>query len=231
MSKEQEQELAARASVKFVRDGDVVGLGSGSTAAYAIRFLGELVAAGLQIRGVPTSVRSANLAAGLGIPLTTLDEVHEIDVTIDGADEFDSELRLIKGGGGALLREKVVAYATRQEIIVADSSKQVAVLGKFPLPVEVIGFAQAIIRNKISAMGAAVELRKDPTGEPFVTDEGNRILDCHFEKIMDPEALARALGELPGVVGHGLFLNLASVVLMGKAGEVLEWRRGSMLSA
>ncbi len=138
-----EKAAAARASLRFVHDGNVVGLGTGSTAAYAVRFLGERVRAGLKIRGIPTSEQTRDLATSVGIPLTTLDEVQHlglqpIDVTIDGADEFDAQLRLIKGGGGALLREKVIASASRQVVILADSNKQVAVLGKFPLPVEVI---------------------------------------------------------------------------------------------
>src|SRR6266566_5576396 len=143
MANDQEKEAAARASLRFVSDGDIVGLGSGSTAECAIRLLGERLKSGLRIRGIPTSVRSKELAASLRIPLTTLDEVQRIDVTIDGADEFDPELRLIKGGGGALLHEKIVASASRQVIIIADSSKQVCVLGKVPLPVEVIRFAEA----------------------------------------------------------------------------------------
>jgi ribose 5-phosphate isomerase A len=225
MSSDQEKKLVARASLQFVRDGDVVGLGSGSTAAYAVRFLGERVRAGLKIRGISTSLQTQNLAACLGIPLITLDEVQQIDVTIDGADEFDPELRLIKGGGGALLREKIVASATREEIIIADSSKQVFVLGKFPLPVEVIRFAEAIVSKKIAALGATVQLRKDSAGGPFITDQGNHILDCHFGQIPDPPALACALSEIPGVVEHGLFIDLADVVLLGKESEVVELRR------
>src|ERR1700691_5306630 len=159
MANDLEKEAAARASLKFVKDGQVVGLGTGSTAAYFIQLLGEQVKNGLKIRGIPSSVRSREQAARLGIPLTTLDECQEIDVTVDGADEVDPQLRLIKGGGGALLREKIVAYATKLEIIVADAMKQVPVLGKFPLPVEVIKFAQALVAKKIQALGAAVELR------------------------------------------------------------------------
>jgi ribose 5-phosphate isomerase A len=179
----------------------------------------------MKIRGIATSVQTHNLAVSLGIPLTTLDEVQRIDVTIDGADEFDPELRLIKGGGGALLHEKIVASASRQVIIIADSSKQVCVLGKVPLPVEVIRFAEALVSEKISVLGAAVRLRKDRAGEPFVTDEGNHILDCHFGQIPDPRALARTLSEIPGVVEHGLFINLADMVLLGNGSEVLEFRR------
>lgn len=225
MASDQEKELAARASLQFVSDGDVVGLGSGSTAAYAVRFLGERVRTGLKIRGVSTSVQTQNLAACAGIPLTTLEQVQQIDVTIDGADEFDPELRLIKGGGGALLREKIVASATRLQIIIADSSKQVIVLGKFPLPVEVIRFAERLVSKKISALGATVRLRKDKAEEPFITEQGHHILDCHFGQIPDPSALAHTLSEIPGVVEHGLFINLVDVVLLGKGSEVLELRR------
>ena len=225
MTSDQEKELAARASLQFVRDGDVVGLGSGSTAAYAVRYLGERVRAGMKIRGIATSVQTQNLAASVGIPLTTLEEVQRIDVTIDGADEFDPELRLIKGGGGALLHEKIVASASRQVIIIADSSKLVCVLGKVPLPVEVIRFAEALVSEKISVLGATVRLRKNKAGKPFITDEGNHILDCHFGQIPDPPALAHTLSEIPGVVEHGLFINLADLMLLGKGSEVLEFRR------
>src|ERR1044071_1702027 len=182
MANDQEKQLAALASLQFVRAGDVVGLGSGSTAAYAVRFLGERVRAGLKVRGVATSIQTQSLAVSLEIPLITLDEVQEIDVTIDGTDEFDPELRLIKGGGGALLREKIVASASREEIIIADSTKQVSVLGNCPLPVEVIRFAEAVVSKKISALGATVQLRKDRAGEALVTDEGNHILDCHLDR-------------------------------------------------
>ena len=225
MANDHEKELAARASLAYVRDGMVLGLGTGSTSAYVVRMLGERVRDGLKIRGIPTSVNTEKLATSLGIPMTTLAEVQEIDVTIDGADEFDPGLRLTKGGGGALLREKIVASASRQVVIIADSAKQVAVLGKFPLPVEVIKFAQPLVRKKITALGAKVELRKTAAGEPFITDEGNHILDCNFGQIPDPPALARALSDTPGVVEHGLFINLASVVLMGKGESVVEFRR------
>jgi ribose 5-phosphate isomerase A len=222
MANDQEKEAAARASLRFVRDGDIVGLGTGSTAVYAVRFLGERVKAGLKIRGIPTSVHTQELATSLGIPLTTLDEVQEIDVTIDGADECDPQLRLIKGGGGALLREKIVASATRKFVIIADSSKQVPVLGKFPVPVEVIKFAETLVAKKITAMGAAVKVRADATGRKFITDEGNHILDCHFGQIPDPPALARKLETTPGVVEHGLFIGMASIALIGKGTQVLE---------
>jgi len=220
-----EKEAAARASLRFVRDGDVVGLGTGSTAAYAVRFLGEQVRAGLKIRGIPTSVHTKELATSLGIPLTTLDEFQQIDVDVDGADEFDPQLHLIKGGGGALLREKIIASASRQVVIIADSSKQVDVLGKFPLPVEVIPFAQPLVAKRISALGSSVKLRRDAKGNPFVTDEGHHILDCSFGQIPDPPALARKLTDMPGVVEHGLFIDLATVVLCAKGENVAELRR------
>ena len=222
---DREKQAASRASLPFVHDGNIVGLGTGSTAAYAVKFLGEQVKAGLKIRGIPTSVHTRDLAASLGIPLTTLDEFQQIDVTIDGADEFDPQLNLIKGGGGALLREKIIASASRQLVIIADASKQVAVLGRFPLPVEVIGFALPLVSKRVAALGASVKLRQDKSGKPFITDEGHRILDCTFGRIPDPPALARELKGIPGVVEHGLFIDLATVVLMAKGENVTEFRR------
>lgn len=220
-----EKEVAARASLRFVHDGNIVGLGTGSTAAYAVKFLGQQVRNGLKIRGIPTSVHTRDLAASLGIPLTTLDEFQQIDVTIDGADEFDPQLNLIKGGGGALLREKVIASASRQLVIIADASKQVDVLGKFPLPVEVIGFALPLVAKRIAALGASVKMRQDKSGNAFVTDEAHRILDCTFGQISDPAALSRELNGIPGVVEHGLFIGLATVVLMAKGEKITEFRR------
>jgi len=226
MGNDREKEAAARASLRFVRDGQVVGLGTGSTAAHFIKLLGERVRNGLRIRGIPTSDRSRELAASLGIPLTTLDECQEIAVTVDGADEVDPQLRLIKGGGGALLREKIVASATQQMVVVADATKQVNVLGNFPLPVEVIKFAQAVVGKKIAAMGADVRLRVEDNGKPYLTDENNHILDCRFGEIRDPDRLARELSEMPGVVEHGLFIGMASVVLFARGIEIVEMRRG-----
>jgi len=225
MANDQEKEAAARASLQFVKDGQVVGLGTGSTAAYFIKLLGEQVKKGLRIRGIPTSDRSRELAQSLGIPLTTLDECQEIGVTVDGADEVDPQLRLIKGGGGALLREKIVASATKQLVIVADASKQVPMLGKFPLPVEVIKFAQALVAKRIAALGAEVRLRTDNAGKPYLTDEDNHILDCRFGEIRDADSLSRQLSEMPGVVEHGLFIGMASVVLFARGSEIAELRR------
>jgi ribose 5-phosphate isomerase A len=225
MANDLEKEAAARASLKFVKDGQVVGLGTGSTAAYFIKLLGEQVRDGLRIRGIPTSVRSRDLALSLGIPLTNLDECQDISVTVDGADEVDPQLRLIKGGGGALLREKIVASATQQMIVVADATKQVKRLGNFPLPVEVIKFAQTLVSKRIAELGAEVKLRTVAEGRPYLTDENNYILDCRFGEIRDAEGLARRLSEMPGVVEHGLFIGMASVALFARGAEIEEWRR------
>jgi ribose 5-phosphate isomerase A len=224
---DEEKKLAGEASLRYVHDEQVVGLGTGSTAKFAIEALGAKVRQGLKIRGIPTSVRSRDLATKLGIPLTTFEEVQQIDVTIDGADEFDPQLNLIKGGGGALLREKIVASATKKLIIVTDASKQVPVLGKFPLPVEVIKFAQALVAREITALGAKTKLRQDGTGNAYITDEGNHILDCNFGQIPDPPALALKLSQIPGVVEHGLFIGMANSVIMAKGTEVIELKRNS----
>src|SRR6202158_203611 len=173
MAKEEEKEAAGRAASKLVRDGDSVGLGTGSPACCAVVALGERVKAGLKIIGIPTSIQTAELARAVGIPLTTLDEHPEIDITIDGADEVDPKLNLIKGGGGALLREKVVASVTKKMVVVADSGKIVPVLGKFPLPVEVISFARTVVERKIVSLGGSPKLRLGPDSNPFVTDNGN----------------------------------------------------------
>ncbi len=224
MANDQEKEAAARASLRFIKDGQIVGLGTGSTAAYFIQLLGEQVKKGLRIRGIPSSDRSREQAASLGIPLTTLDECQQIDVTVDGADEVDPQLRLIKGGGGALLREKIVASATKQLVIVADATKRVPVLGRFPLPVEVIKFAQAVVVKKIEVLGAQVGLRRGADGKPYLTDENNYILDCRFGQIPDADELARQLSDMPGVVEHGLFIGMASVVVVANGSEIVELR-------
>jgi ribose 5-phosphate isomerase A len=223
--KDRDKEAAARASLRYIQDGQTVGLGTGSTAAFFIQLLGERVKQGLRIRGIASSVRSSELAASQGIPLTTFDECQHIDVTVDGADEVDSQLRLIKGGGGALLREKIVASAADQFIVVVDAGKRVPVLGKFPLPVEVIKFSEALIAKKISELGAVPILRRGADGQPYLTDENNYILDCHFGQIPDAAALAQQLSTMPGVVEHGLFIGMASVVIVADGTEVLELRR------
>ena len=224
MANEAEKELVGRAAAALVRDGDVVGLGTGSTAYFTIIALGERVKAGLKIVGIPTSVKTADLARTVGIPLTTLDEHPEIDLTIDGADEADPQLNLTKGGGGALLREKVLAFASKKMVVIADSAKMVPVLGKFPLPVEIIAFARAVVEKKIVALGGSPKLRTKPDGSPYITDNGNQILDCNFGKITDPPALALALSIIPGIVEHGLFIGLASVALVGRGDRVEEVR-------
>jgi ribose 5-phosphate isomerase A len=224
MANEAEKEAAGRAAAKLVSDGNIVGLGTGSTAYFAVVALGERVKAGLKIIGIPTSIKTADLARSVGIPLTTLDEHPEIDITIDGADELDPKLNLIKGGGGALTREKVVAFASRKMVVVADSGKVVPVLGKFPLPVEVIAFARTVVEKKIVALGGSPKLRTKPDGSPYLTDNGNQILDCSFGKIADPAALALALSSIPGIVEHGLFVGLAKMALVGRGDRVEEMR-------
>ncbi len=225
VSTEDEKRLAAQASLRFIKDGNIVGLGSGSTADYFIRELGELVRSGIKIIGVPASYRSRDLAAEHGIPLATLDDYQEIDVTIDGADEINPNLDLIKGGGGALLMEKIVASASKLFVVIGDHTKQVPVLGHAPVPVEVISQAQAVLAKKLTAMGALVQLRQYTFGNPFITEEGHQILDCLFSEIKDPKALGENLDSMPGVVEHGLFVGMANVVLVAKGSEVTELRR------
>jgi ribose 5-phosphate isomerase A len=209
----------------LVQTGEIVGLGSGSTATYAIRFLAERVRDGLKVVGIPTSQKTKELAEQLGIPLTTLEKQSQIDIDIDGADEIDPQLNLIKGGGGAFLREKIVASVSRRFIVIADSAKLVTRLGKFPLPVEVVPFAQALIANRIAALGAQVSLRRYAYGNPYVTDEGHHILDCTFGEIADPPMLAESLRSIPGVIEHGLFIGMAEMAVVGKDGEVIKVRR------
>ncbi len=217
------KQAAALRALDLVFDGMWLGLGTGSTAERFVDALAEKVAAGLQILCVPTSEATRERAESLGIPLTTLDETPHLHLTIDGADEIDDQLRLIKGGGGALLREKIVATASDQMVVIADDSKLVAMLGKFPLPVEVVRFGLAATRRLVEAMaeqagcGGEIRLRRTPSGEPFVTDQGNHILDCHFGSIPEPEVLSFALKRVPGVVEHGLFLGVADLAIV--AGE------------
>ena len=210
---------AAERAVEYVTDGMVVGLGTGSTAQHAVRGLGGRVASGLSIVGIPTSERVARMARDLGIPLTTLDERPEIDITIDGADEVDlSTFYGIKGLGGALLREKLVALATRLEIIVVDDSKVVDGLGQHePLPVEVVPFGWKRTRDTLSALGCEPQLRTAPDGSPYLTDSGNYLLDCRFPAIDDPPTLASRVKAITGVVEHGLFLGIIGRVVIGGA--------------
>lgn len=212
------KEVAGRAAAELVESGMTVGLGTGSTVWYSLLRLAERVREeGLVLRGVPTSLDTERKARDLGIPLASLDEVEEIDLTIDGADEIDAEFRMIKGGGGALLREKVVAALSRREAIVVGPDKVVERLGTtFRLPVEVVPFARAAVARKIRRLGGEPFLRIKAAGEPNLTDNGNEILDCHFkEGIRDPEALELALDQIPGVVESGLFIGLAQILVIG----------------
>ncbi|MBI1386247.1 MAG: ribose-5-phosphate isomerase RpiA [Rhizobiales bacterium] len=223
------KKAAAERSLDYVESGMRIGLGTGSTVEHLLVALGERVRAGLDIVGVPTSERTERRARELSIPLTTLDEDTFLDLTIDGTDEIDGELRLIKGGGGALLREKIVAVASQRMIVIADWSKRVATLGRFPLPVEIVRFACGATRAMVEGLAAdadchgEVVYRRTPTGELYITDQGNLILDCHFKRIPEPEALDDALRMIPGVIEHGLFLGLAdNAVIAGPNGiEVL----------
>jgi ribose 5-phosphate isomerase A len=214
MTQDEEKAAAARKSLEYVQDGMIVGLGTGSTATFAIQFLGEQVRQGLKIRGIPTSRASGELARSLGIPLTSFEEVSYTDVTIDGADEVAPGLALIKGGGGALLHEKIVAAASHRLVIVADQHKIVERLGRFPLPVEVIPFAASPVKVQLEKIGAQPVLRSTHDGSPYITDEGNYIFDCHYGEIMDPAGVADAIKSMTGVVEHGLFLGLASVAII-----------------
>jgi ribose 5-phosphate isomerase A len=205
---------AAQKAVEFVQDGMVLGLGTGSTTRLAVDEIGKLVKGGYRVVGIPTSVETEKQARSLGIPLTTLDQVDHIDLTIDGADEVDPHFRLIKGLGGALLREKIVAYHSKQEIIIVDDSKIVEVLGvKTPLPVEVVQFSHLRTRKAIEALGCVATLRGGTS--PFITDNGNVIYDCKFMAISGPERLEADLNAIPGVVENGLFLGLATRVVVG----------------
>jgi ribose 5-phosphate isomerase A len=219
-----EKRNAGRAALDFVKDGMIVGLGTGSTAAHFVRGLGERVALGLRVRGVPTSEQTRRLAIEVGIDLLAAEDVSRIDVTVDGADEVDPSFRLIKGGGGALLREKIIAAASDDYVIIADSGKTVDVLGNFPLPVEVTPFAVGLTARHVEdalatgrCRGRRTALRRAPEGGLFTTDGGNRILDCLCERIEDAEALALALSAIPGVVEHGLFIGMARTLIVGTA--------------
>jgi ribose 5-phosphate isomerase A len=217
---------AALRALDLVQDGMRLGLGTGSTAARFVEALGGKVALGLQVICVPTSEATRALAERLRIPLTTLDETPHLNLTVDGADEIDDQLRLIKGGGGALLREKIVATASDRMVVIADASKVVATLGKFPLPVEVVRFGLKATLRLVEAMAAEagcqgeISLRQASNGEPFVTDQGNVILDCAFGHIPEPEVLAFALKRVPGVVEHGLFLGVADLAIVAEPGGV-----------
>jgi len=215
---------AALAALDFVKDGMVLGLGTGSTSAHFVRLLGERVRQGLRVKGVPTSEATRALAEQVGVPLLEISQVSGLDLDVDGADEIDPAFRLVKGGGGALLREKIVAAASARMVVIADESKWVDALGAFPLPVETTRFGFALTLERVRAAlrdsGCAcddVMLRTSGKAkEPVITDGGNYILDAHAVRIADAEALAAALQGVPGVVEHGLFLGLADTVILGR---------------
>jgi ribose 5-phosphate isomerase A len=210
------KKAAAEEAIKLVRDGMTVGLGTGSTSNHAIEGLGRRVAEGLHIKGVATSDFTEQLARKVGIPTMTLEEAGEIDLTIDGADEVDPCLNLIKGMGGALLREKIVAFASKQEVIIIDDSKLVDVLGtKSPLPVEVVPFGHTRTRDALEGLGCKVALKGGNV--PFLTDNGNLIYECKFERIEDAELLEAEIDMIPGVVESGLFIDLATKVVVASA--------------
>ncbi|AQS47598.1 MULTISPECIES: ribose-5-phosphate isomerase RpiA [Thioclava] len=222
---------AARRAVDFVEDGMRVGLGTGSTAAWMVRCLGERIRdEGLQLIGVPTSTRTADLARQVGIKVVALDEAKWLDITIDGADEFDPDLNLVKGGGGALLQEKIVATASDQMIVITDASKEVNHLGAFPLPVEVVPFGWQVTRalieellDSMDVMGRQTSLRLNGQ-QPFVTDEGNYIVDLHLNRIGNPRQLALVLNQIPGVVENGLFIDICDKVIIGGTDGKVEIR-------
>ena len=212
------KQLGGEKAVEFVKDGMLIGLGTGSTVYWSILKLGELVEEGLDIKGVPTSKNTEKLAIELGIPLVNLSSINQLDLTIDGADEANENFELIKGGGGALLREKMVASISKRFIIVIDESKLVTYLGQFPLPVEIVQFGWEITFKQIRNLGCQPVLRME-NNVPFITDNGNYILDCHFEKIQDSSELNNILNMIPGVVENGLFVNMADTIVIGKRNE------------
>ena len=220
MDVEAQKRAAAARAVEFVRPGMRLGLGTGSTAKHFVDMLGERVRGGLDVVAVPTSEATRAQAERLGITLTTLDETPELDLTIDGADEIAPDLTLIKGGGGALLREKIVASASARMLVIADQSKSVAMLGRFPLPVEIAPFGAAATRRAVEAATAAAgcpgaaPIRKAANGHAFVTDGGHWLLDAQLQRIPDPKSLAARLSAVPGVMEHGLFIGLARTAIV-----------------
>jgi ribose 5-phosphate isomerase A len=228
MTADQWKQQAAERALTLVQDGMTLGLGTGSTAARFVDLVGRRAKEGMKLRCVPTSEATRVQAERLGITLVSLDDQPFLDLTVDGADELDDELRLIKGGGGALLREKIVATASGRMVVIADESKRVATLGKFPLPVEVVRFGLAATRNMMEVLASdagcvgEIKVRMKPNGQPFATDSGNLILDCAFGRIEEPEALDEALKLIPGVVESGLFLGIAdAAIIAGPSGVVV----------
>ena len=215
-----EKQLSAEAACNYVKDGMIVGLGTGTTAEFAVRKIGKLVRNGLSIRGIPTSSRTKELAEAEGIPLIDFSESMFIDLTIDGADEIDGNLNMIKGGGAALLQEKIVASVSKAEIIVVNRTKLVDQLGAFPLPVEVIPFGWQVVFNQLESLHGNPDLRLNK-GQPQVTDQGNYIIDCHFRKIENPKLLEHQLNMIPGVVENGLFINLCTKMILADGEQLI----------
>ena len=220
MSVDSHKRAAAAEALEFVRSGMRLGLGTGSTAAHFVDLLGERVRAGLDVLAVPTSEATRAQAARLGIALTTLDDTPELDLTVDGADEIGPDLTLIKGGGGALLREKIVAAASAKMIVIADETKWVPILGRFPLPIEIAPFGATATLRAVEVAAAEAghagpaPLRLDRNGQAFVTDGGHWLLDAQLQRIADPRALASKLSAIPGVMEHGLFIGLARTAIV-----------------
>ena len=227
MEREELKKLAAEKAVEQIEDGMIVGLGAGSTVEYAFRKLGEKVRDGLKIQGIPSSIHTKRIAKEEQIPLTTLEENPEIDITIDGADEVDSNLNLIKGGGGALTREKIVLFNSKRVVIVVDDSKIVKCLGiDFSLPVEIVKFGWTSTKKTIEQLDCEAVLREVMEGEPFITDNGNYILDCEFDRIENPEQMEINLNMIPGVVENGLFIGLAHEIIVGGKQGVVTLEKG-----
>lgn len=218
------KQRAAAAAAELITDGMILGLGTGTTASYLVQILGERVRQGLRIQGVPTSEATRQLAIAEGVPLTTLEEQPVLDLCLDGADEVDPDLNLIKGGGGALLREKIVASAARQRIIMVDVSKCVDCLGAFSLAVEVIPFGWEVTRRQLEQFGGVPTLRQRE-GKPFVTDQGHYIIDCALSRIEDVPKLNHQLNQLPGVVENGLFVDMTDRLIIGSPDGITEKKK------
>jgi len=225
LEREELKRLAGEKATDHIKEGMIVGLGTGSTVEYTIRKLGKMVKDGLKIKGIPTSMHTKRIAKEENIPLTSLEEDPEIDLTIDGADEVDSDLNLIKGGGGALTREKIIAYNSKKLLVIVDDSKIVKALGiDCSLPVEVLKFGWTSTKKSLEALNCNVELRKIME-EPFITDNSNYILDCEFERIENPEQFEIDINSIPGVVENGLFIGLATEVIVGGKQGILTLKK------
>lgn len=215
------KKIAADKAISYIKPGMTLGLGTGSTAYWAIQGIGDMVAEGLEVRAIATSIQSEALARERNIPIVSFADIDHFDITIDGADEVDDELNLIKGGGGALLREKIVASATRFYIIIVDGSKLVGTLGKFPLPVEIAPFGWELTFKRLEALGAVPHMRM-AGDKPFLTDNSHYILDCQFGKITNPALINERVNGITGVMDNGLFINMADVVISGSADGLIQ---------